>query len=660
MCRSTSPASSRPGRLDATASLPLIVAIFMAQSSIASAFYVPGLTPLSYVEGQLLNVKVNSMTSTKTHIPFDHYHLHYCSNEGRSFPADYENFGEILYGDIVKPSLYNFKMLHNVTCELVCDPHTMDAKNKRTFNRFINDDYYAHMLLDNLPVFVEGPRSRGQHIRTGYRLGIPGRAPAVHNHLAFTVRYHVPVLKPGQRHTFAEAADALLAGGTAEGMTVGRVVGFTVEPHSIDHTAEDCRHAAFSPYGHPVRLVLDEKNPQQQVTWSFSVTFVEDTLLTWQTRWDVYLRSHDTTSKHWVSVLNGTVVLIFLSGLVAMIFLRVLHKDFNRYNDPENPDEAIEETGWKLVHGDVFREPVRGGLFASLIGTGAQLICMFLITFVLAFNGLMVPGNRGWLLTAMLLMYVFLGSTAGYVTARVAKMFRLQRWSTIFQTGLLFPGVCFGVFFIINLAMRAKGAANAVPFLSLMSLMALWFCVSLPLVIIGGVFGYRKPPVEHPVAVNPMPRWIPPQKPYLSASFTIPVVGVLPFGAAFMEIYFMLTSLWLGAFYQVFGFLFLVFVIVAITCAEITIALVYFMLCYENHRWWWRSFLACGSAGVHLFLYSLFYFLTRLQVTHMWSVMLYFGYMAILAVAFGLVCGTIGHIAAFFFVRKIYSSIKID
>lgn len=40
-------------------------------------------------------------------------------------------------------------------------------------------------------------------------------------------------------------------------------------------------------------------------------------------------------------------------------------------------------------------------------------------------------------------------------------------------------------------------------------------------------------------------------------------------------------------FYYLFGFLFLVFIILIITCAEITIVLCYFQLCSEDYNWWY-------------------------------------------------------------------------
>lgn len=42
-------------------------------------------------------------------------------------------------------------------------------------------------------------------------------------------------------------------------------------------------------------------------------------------------------------------------------------------------EETLEETGWKLVHGDVFRPPRFNKLLASLLGAGIQIFCMALI-----------------------------------------------------------------------------------------------------------------------------------------------------------------------------------------------------------------------------------------------------------------------------------------
>lgn len=52
---------------------------------------------------------------------------------------------------------------------------------------------------------------------------------------------------------------------------------------------------------------------------------------------------------HWFSIINSLMIVLFLSGMVAMIMMRTLHRDISKYNQLETADEAQEETGWKLV-----------------------------------------------------------------------------------------------------------------------------------------------------------------------------------------------------------------------------------------------------------------------------------------------------------------------
>jgi transmembrane 9 superfamily protein 2/4 len=60
---------------------------------------------------------------------------------------------------------------------------------------------------------------------------------------------------------------------------------------------------------------------------------------------------------HWFSIVNSLMIVLFLTGMVAMIMMRTLHRDLDRYRQAESQEDVEEETGWKLVHGDVFRPP---------------------------------------------------------------------------------------------------------------------------------------------------------------------------------------------------------------------------------------------------------------------------------------------------------------
>jgi transmembrane 9 superfamily member 2/4 len=83
---------------------------------------------------------------------------------------------------------------------------------------------------------------------------------------------------------------------------------------------------------------------------------------------------------HWFSLINSAVIVIFLTGMVAMVLLRALHKDIARYNQMDMQEDVQEDSGWKLVHGDVFRPPKHTLLLSVFLGSGSQLFMMVGVT----------------------------------------------------------------------------------------------------------------------------------------------------------------------------------------------------------------------------------------------------------------------------------------
>src|SRR5579859_1142665 len=93
------------------------------------------------------------------------------------------------------------------------------------------------------------------------------------------------------------------------------------------------------------------------------------------------------------------------------------------------------------------------------------------------------------------------------------------------------------------------------------AIVLIWFLISVPLSVAGSFFGFRRPILEPPVRTNQIPRQIPEQVVYLRPIPSILLSGVLPFGAIFVEFYFIMNSIWFHKAYYMFGFLFVCYFI---------------------------------------------------------------------------------------------------
>jgi transmembrane 9 superfamily protein 2/4 len=150
-----------------------------------------------------------------------------------------------------------------------------------------------------------------------------------------------------------------------------------------------------------------------RIHFTYSVTW-KKTTISWSNRWDRYMSSAPGDVRvQWFSIVNSLVIVTLMTGMVAFIMIRTLRADLLRYNvqleqlvESGNPKE---EFGWKLCHGDVFRPPANRVLLASLVGTGMQLIGMFVVLLCFALTGFLAPGNRGALLSSFPVLFVFMG-----------------------------------------------------------------------------------------------------------------------------------------------------------------------------------------------------------------------------------------------------------
>uniref|UniRef100_A0A4W4HP62 Transmembrane 9 superfamily member n=1 Tax=Electrophorus electricus TaxID=8005 RepID=A0A4W4HP62_ELEEL len=639
-----------------------------------SGFYLPGLAPVSFCEEDgktsdcqnKIQLFVNRLDSVESVLPYEYDVFDFCKDEEEKRPS--ENLGQVLFGERIETSPYKFKFGKDVSCQKVCSKSyatsNQEDKAKLDFlKRGMELNYQHHWIVDNMPVtWCYQVEDGQQYCNPGFPIGClvthegrPKDACIINakfnkkstyylfNHVDITITYH---------------------SGDNENWRGARLVAARLEPQSIKHGDENSLSCEGSPMEIPVDFSTDLK-----VTYSYSIKFESTNAIRWASRWDYILVSMPHSNIQWFSIMNSLVIVLFLSGMVAMIMLRTLHKDIARYNQVDQIhlhsgaayEDAQEESGWKQVHGDVFRPPPNGMLLAVFLGQGAQIFIMTFITLFLACLGFLSPANRGALMTCAVVLWVLLGTPAGYVSARIYKSFGGEKWKTnVFLTALLCPGIVFADFFLMNLILWVEGSSAAIPFGTLLAILALWFGISVPLTFVGAFFGFKKPVMEHPVRTNQIPRQIPEQSFFTRPVPGIVMGGILPFGCIFIQLFFILNSIWSHQMYYMFGFLFLVFIILLITCSEATILLCYFHLCAEDYHWWWRSFLTSGFTAVYLLIYAVHYFFSKLQIQGAASTILYFGYTMIMVLIFFLFTGTIGFFACFWFVNKIYSVVKVD
>ncbi|KZF25183.1 hypothetical protein L228DRAFT_243977 [Xylona heveae TC161] len=635
--------------------LPILLAIAPSPSS---AFYLPGVAPTSYSAGDKVPLDVNHLTpalstfDSQLHslIAFDYYHepFHFCRPEGGAKPLA-ESLGSILFGDRIMSSPFELKMAENETCKALCEVVKFDQRDAKFVNRRIQQNYNMNWLIDGLPAgqLNRDPHTNTEFYTTGFSLGsLEKEKPRLHNHYDILVDYHIA------------------------GPNKYRVVGVLVQPSSrkdskiLGNGKADCGNAAES-------LELSESG-ETAVAWTYSV-FWRESPTAWATRWDKYLHVFDPRI-HWFSLINSAVIVTFLVGLVGMILLRALRKDIARYNrlDTVNLDDLSgtevgvedgvqEDSGWKLVHGDVFRPPKHILLLSVFLGNGAQLLAMTGITIAFALLGFLSPSNRGSLGTVMILLYTLFGFIGGYVSARTYKSFGGESWKkNIALTPFLIPFVVFGMFFLLNLFLWGKHSSGAVPFTTMLVIVGIWFVISVPLSFAGSWIGFKQPAIQPPVRTNQIPRQIPPSAGYIRPIPSMLLVGILPFGAIFVELYFIMNSIWFDKFYYMFGFLFLCYGLMVMTCGAVTVLMVYFLLCSENYHWHWRAFFTAGACAFYVFANAMLYWVSNLKLGNFTSGMLYIGYSALVSFLFFILTGTIGFFSSWMFVHKIYSSIKVD
>ncbi|XP_069796855.1 transmembrane 9 superfamily member 1 isoform X4 [Narcine bancroftii] len=401
------------------------------------------------------------------------------------------SLGEVLDGDRMAESLYKIAFRRDHTRQKLCELQ-LDAAQIEELREAVEELYYFEFVLDDIPIrgFV-GYLEESTFLPHTHKVGL-------WTHLDFHVEYN------GDRviHANVSVRD--------------------VKPQS-----------------------LDELRAPASMTHTYSVRWHE-TSLPYQRRGERQ-RDHNffprTLEIHWLSIMNSMVLVFLLTGFVLVILMRVLRRDFARYNLEEDgaggglltssPGQDFEQAdnGWKIIHTDVFRFPPHRSLLCSVLGVGAQFLTLGTGIIAMALLGMFNVHRHGAINATAILLYALTCCVSGFVSSNFYRKIGGERWVwNIILTTSLFSAPCFLTWSVINTVHWVNGSTQALPATTVILLLTVWLLVGFPLTVIGGIFGKnRAAGFDAPCRTKNIAREIPLQPWYKGVLVHMTIGGFLPF-----------------------------------------------------------------------------------------------------------------------------------
>ncbi|KAA8549864.1 hypothetical protein F0562_001548 [Nyssa sinensis] len=517
-----------------------------------------------------------------------------------------ESLGEVLNSDRLTNALHELKFREDKAGEILCQKK-LKGDEVAKFRDAVIEDFYFQMYYDDLPLwgFI------GKVEEESWTVDGKGPKYYLFKHVQFDALYN--------------------------GNQIIEISAFSDPNHVVDIT----------------------EDVETTVKFTYSV-FWNATSSPFENRMDKYSRTSLLPTHrqiHWFSFVNSIVIIVLLIGLLTLLFMRHLKNDLKKCSGGDEEEE--KEVGWKYIHSDVFRCPPQMPLFCAVLGTGTQFLTMVCLLFVLAFVGVLYPYNRGALCTSLVVIHTLISGVAGYSSASFYSQFSETGWErSVLLTGILYLGPLFITVSILNTVAIFYGATAALPFGTIVVIFLVYALVTIPLLAIGGVIGYRfSSKFQAPSATKRCPREIPALPWYRKTPGQLFLAGLLPFSAIVLELHHLYATVWGYKICTNSSILFFTFIILIILTALLSVGLTYIQLTIEDHEWWWRSVLRGGSTAFFMFVYCI-YFYAKSNMRGFMQLSFFLGYNACMCYAFFLMLGTISFRASLMFVRHIYSAVK--
>jgi transmembrane 9 superfamily protein 3 len=434
----------------------------------------------------------------------------------------HDSLGEQLLGHEYVPSGMDIRFGMNQSSQYLCSVE-LDTKDVLMLQYYILQSYWIQTVVDDLPAWT----FLGQVNKTNQQSRY-----FIFTHKHFTISFNED-----------------------------RIVGVKLD------NAEPVEVTEPKLVGKPI--VLD---------FSYSVNWIPTTD-SYYTRFESYLDSGFFEHKiHYFSILNSFLIVLFLSALIIFILMRTVKQDFQRYEFQDRMMEferdLNDDYGWKLVNGDVFRRPTRLSVLSALVGTGIQFLVLSIVVMFLTMTGNLYE-EPATIMSTIIFFYTVSAYVNGYYSGKQFSTYGGKNWiQTAALSCSLWPAVVGMVGCVINTVAISYNSSKAVPFLSMLSIFAIWLLCVVPLTLFGFIIGRNwNQGGNFPVRVNPIPRQIPYRPWYLSNRMFMLAGGLVPFGCIAVELYFVLDSIWTYKIYYVYGFLLTICLILVFVTASVAVVI---------------------------------------------------------------------------------------
>ena len=407
---------------------------------------------------------------------------------------------------------------------------------------------------------------------------------------------------------------------------------FTTYHLTIHYNQESIIRVAIVP-DDPVLIYDTETNSPKlrDLPLSYSVSWMP-TEEPFSSRMNVYYETGlFSTSIHWYSLLNTTAIILVVCAVVLSVMYRTLSNDLRKY---ENEEVFDVPTGWKQMRSEVRRAPVFNFLFTGLVSIGCEVatVCIAgLMVYNTDYHGKEI---------ALGVVISIAGYIGGFITINIYQLNKGFIATSVFA-GCVLPTVIWIVLFLYALSGVYIGA---------------WVLFAITCNIFLFYIGarYKPTPAKSPRIGPPIIS----KKSWLNEmGILIGAGGLLPFISIAIELHYFLASFLTYQFYYMYGFALISIAQVCICLGCVGIVISYLILNSEDHRWQWSSFLAGGSLGAYVWIYSIYFYLFRNGGNGVW---IFAAHMAFVSLGVFVAAGAVAYLTARVFLHKLYDRIKSE